>query len=838
MPDGAISPAVFQVDSEDNVQPNRRRESFATRYDRKYAKQGSVLLDEGKKATVPQQIVIFILVLVFGLLFLYIFSALPYCLGGSFYSALDAHYNLFSYIFGCSAALAVILYVLDVRFWSGRWHYVGLCLIVITVLGFCVSMLFATEAYVIAPIAVFLFGAPIVLLSLKVTLFRKMDLLDLLNVLGISLWFVFAASSTLWLVWIIVSDHWWNLSTKVVFYEKMTCNSSGVDLETLTSDYIANLTSDEYSEINETLVTCTSAFLLWLLPLVLALWAFTFAGMLYFVARAVRTSRIADSETKALDPLAQAFLMFVSLGLLGIYAASGIAGAQMALTNIVLALGFLALVVAGIVVVAVFGWSDILGALEGTPLGNRMLAFINSDWVKAMMLMLTTPLMLIYFFLSIITQTNRKLWSCTKPLEPEHRKYIMTANATSMWRSVLAWEWSSVLIKTLWIGILFFLFAVGVTRITTLFLSWLNGVLSSVSLLITTFIFIAVGIVMFLLPPVPGVPVYVAGGIILVSSATDLLTFWGGVAYTMGICYMLKMIAIVIQQKVFGEYMASRSVWVRSFIGVNSVEMRAIRRILQAPGMTWPKVSVLCGGPDWPTSVTTGILRLNLGSMLLGSQPVFFLIAPCVLAGAMLLRSSEGGIWSSVSTMTLALAVITQSAAMLIAVHFIAKVSVEDREELLKEKDDEEVLELEIKSRNKLYLHRTISSWKHIGWFNRILLASSSLCMTVSCYMFELLGSECFVSFEVSDSIEDDLGGNALNLVKPLGWYALLLFAYSTCVLFIYNFFMNQVVSYAFKRPNHWAHAEAKERLEADIAADKVRASPSEEGKIGEPIQA
>ena len=37
-------------------------------------------------------------------------------------------------------------------------------------------------------------------------------------------------------------------------------------------------------------------------------------------------------------------------------------------------------------------------------------------------------------------------------------------------------------------------------------------------------------------------------------------------------------------------------------------------------------------------------------------------------------------------------------------------------------------------------------------------------------YLFLLFGSRCFVAFEVTDTIDDTLGGNALNLVRPLGW--------------------------------------------------------------------
>ena len=47
-------------------------------------------------------------------------------------------------------------------------------------------------------------------------------------------------------------------------------------------------------------------------------------------------------------------------------------------------------------------------------------------------------------------------------------------------------------------------------------------------------------------------------------------------------------------------------------------------------------VTILVGGPDWPTSVLCGILGLDLLPILLGTLPVFLLILPTVMGGAFL----------------------------------------------------------------------------------------------------------------------------------------------------------------------------------------------------------
>ena len=156
------------------------------------------------------------------------------------------------------------------------------------------------------------------------------------------------------------------------------------------------------------------------------------------------------------------------------------------------------------------------------------------------------------------------------------------------------------------------------------------------------------------------------GGIILTNAAVEAeYSFFFALLFTSLVCFGIKLCAVVIQQKIFGGMLGNRT-WVRAFVGVNSeysshhaqqstnnklqqsqqqsqptlpncgskqntdnvhmlrsgTPIRAIRLILSKPGMSLKKISILCGGPDWPTSVLTGILKLRVLSMLWGSVPV------------------------------------------------------------------------------------------------------------------------------------------------------------------------------------------------------------------------
>jgi hypothetical protein len=194
-------------------------------------------------------------------------------------------------------------------------------------------------------------------------------------------------------------------------------------------------------------------------------------------------------------------------------------------------------------------------------------------------------------------------------------------------------------------------------------------------------------------------------------SLDESLGFANAVGFTVVVCFMIKLNAIAMQQKLIGERMGS-SVKVRAMIGVNSTTVRAIKMILMKPGLSPDKVFILCGGPDWPTSVTTGILRLSLVSMLCGSLPVVLLITPCVCAGGFLLRRNDkSGPWAAISDISIAVASIFQFGAMLAAMYYIEKVAHEKREELSQQALDKEVAQIDQKQVKRAEMYERLTDW-------------------------------------------------------------------------------------------------------------------------------
>ena len=151
---------------------------------------------------------------------------------------------------------------------------------------------------------------------------------------------------------------------------------------------------------------------------------------------------------------------------------------------------------------------------------ERKLQLGASDWTKAFFLLGVWPVVLVYLLLSFLNQIVRKVTPCSKTLtEQDHDTNLWITKRAHEQLSVLSkWHLTSVFVKIAYVGIAVVILLVGVGKAVVIGLAWLNVTLEGTPYGTVIAIFWGVGLVMFLLPPVPGVPVYLAGGVILVHS--------------------------------------------------------------------------------------------------------------------------------------------------------------------------------------------------------------------------------------------------------------------------------------------------------------------------------
>merc|ERR1719247_597953 len=138
---------------------------------------------------------------------------------------------------------------------------------------------------------------------------------------------------------------------------------------------------------------------------------------------------------------------------------------------------------------------------------------------------------------------------------------------------------------------------------------------------------------------------------------------WAGFFVATITCLITKLIAVCGQMligRIFGQDLG-----ILRMCGVETPLMRAIEWVLKKPGLFPGKVFILCGGPDWPTSVVCGLLGCSYFQICLGTTPMGIFLLPSAFAGCVL--NMTDGAWRSISSLVLLLSLVSQAALSMLA---------------------------------------------------------------------------------------------------------------------------------------------------------------------------
>merc|ERR1712038_50643 len=378
---------------------------------------------------------------------------------------------------------------------------------------------------------------------------------------------------------------------------------------------------------------------------------------------------------------------------------------------------------------------------------------------------------------------------------------FVTVEARRLIKEIKSWDLVDVFTYAIYWGVGFMTFAVIAAKFTTLFLSWLIEQTKDMSIPLVTGILIGVGVVMFLLPPVPGAPIYLTLGIVMVPVGQDTIGIPYSILYAMGVSLVLKLFATLLQQKLISGLLQS-NVGIRQMVGINTPLIRAFKLVLAEPGFGLAKVSILCGGPDWPTSVLCGIMDLPLMPILVGTIPVLALIVPTALAGSF---TYMGGLrkdddrpqfsWAgTAATLSAAFAAIVLFGCMLLAAYYVEKTMRERGDVIALIPYDEEVKILDDKQELKNKVYKEVTEWSLVPGWAKFILIFSLICMITSCYVVQLFQEDAFTPYQLTYTIEKHLHGDWKNLVKPLGLVALILFGVSIVLFMVFVHWANGIV--------------------------------------------
>mmetsp|Transcript_12178 Transcript_12178/g.26281 ORF Transcript_12178/g.26281 Transcript_12178/m.26281 type:complete len:890 (+) Transcript_12178:181-2850(+) len=542
--------------------------------------------------------------------------------------------------------------------------------------------------------------------------------------------------------------------------------------------------------------TCSNGFILWAGPVMLSLSTLFLGFFCTFL-------RIGEGSTDEKDVFnftkVWLFVLFV------MWASASLSGAAAGVTTTLVTLTVANMIGSSILLSAIFGREEIHDNKEMVLEKIReKYGDDNLNIARGLFVVTCSPVLLGYFCLSAVNQAVRRIGinPCSQPVnevecttvDDDQTDKILTVRAERQLTRMRAWNRAKVFTYAIYWGIAFMILYVLVAKLTVVFLSWMIEKVEDFNLIAVTAIMAGVGAMMFLLPPVPGVPIYLALGIVLPSQGYKILGWLGAILYSTGVGLVLKLFSSALQQKLIGENL-SHYVKVRQFVGINSKLMKAMRLELGSGGISAAKVAILIGGPDWPTSVLCGIMRLSLLQIMVGTLPIVFLIFPTCLTGALLYMASlQTGTGNPVfpwagtaSTLTASSTAMVQFGSMLVAAYYLEQASENRADEVKAIPDDKEVKEADEKDEHMRKCYTTVTQWNAIPIWAKLILISSLVSITASCYMVQFFSYMCFVDHSLTDSIYENLGGNVGNLFLPLGWISVALFALSILLLEIFS---------------------------------------------------
>lgn len=458
------------------------------------------------------------------------------------------------------AALLSLLWVLDARLWRHTvlvWARRLLLLAAVVVLAAACCL--STVDYPFAPLQFSLLIVPACVYVARCLVLRRYQPQTFFVAVGNSLLIVAAGLLLYFLLWIYVfpapptrvatgwESGWsntWGGPVKHYWRQRLGCsmdNSTTAELEDLTC----------YS----------AAFLWWSFPALVTLSLVLFAVLSHFVARLF--DRELSSALSRDGMAVRAFAWFFILSILGVYVAASVEAAGMGLHDLVLHGVVYFVAVASAMIISSLGWKHFARALADSPWIKRVRARMEvyTELLIALAVCVGVLPFAAYIVLAVINEGFRKILPFTAPSQPGS---CLTTEASRRLGKLRGVHWGSIAMKVLLCGTIYLTIGVVVSKVVVVFLCAFSYLMKGVPLYGVVLIFLVVGILMFLCPVIPGVPVYVCAGVVFPSvMMTDAertstspeapKAFWLGFALACGVGYLLKMIAISLQQEWIGR---------------------------------------------------------------------------------------------------------------------------------------------------------------------------------------------------------------------------------------------------------------------------------------------
>ena len=469
-----------------------------------------------------------------------------------------------SWIIGANMVLVFVLYIFDVQFWKSPVGYVFQILSCATVaLAGVIALLLLVFEYPYGPICVFTILLPLYLLCVKRVVYPNVRVYTFVSWMHIVLFSLGLALTVFFIGWALSSeDNTWDNETRAYYSDQVGCVPTYEDREycenTITGNPCFFNSAKTTVTFDSVCITqcidiyddCTSAFIVWANPGLCALSLLVLGAIMKFL----KPHDDAVSDHVSFIVKCCAFMLFV------FWVAASLAGAGAGIGSALIAFAMSMFIGMAIILMAVF-WNAIFASEENMDkTSGRVQEWMRNnkvylDIAKGLLILAGSPILFSYLCLSIINQRVRKLigTGCNRmgnKFDIDHDG-IFTKRVSDQVDEFKSWDRTKILTYAVYWGIAYVSLDVLANRMTILFLSWLIDFSSDLDLGAVTGIVILVGMCLFLLPPVPGLPIYLASGIVLVASGEETLGLIGSITYACAISLGIKLLACAVQQVCF-----------------------------------------------------------------------------------------------------------------------------------------------------------------------------------------------------------------------------------------------------------------------------------------------
>jgi len=262
---------------------------------------------------------------------------------------------------------------------------------------------------------------------------------------------------------------------------------------------------------------------------------------------------------------------------------------------------------------------------------------------------------------------------------------------------------------------------------------------------------------------------------------------------------------------------------VRAMVKPNSQLMKVAQVLLKKPGVTPAKVSIMCGGPDWPTSVICGLLKLPLHSLLLGLTPMFLMTIPTTCVGAFMTAGSLSPIYSNIQSFLYLIVGGVQLVFGIGMMHYVNKTLLDPVERKLVDavKEDVEVADLEKHRASQKHERDTVIH--HLPRRMQAVQLGGTLLNLATFYMLMVFPSRLFQPFGLQDCWPPGRPGDIIPSISPLGFLALLMVAGAIFCMWFFSKWVNRQVQEQLEQKKGGADTEADPKEAPDYPEAKQK---------------